>query len=165
MDLKKRNFLKVIQKHRGTIRSLCKVYYAHSEDQQDAYQDIILQLWKSYGTFRGKSDIGTWIYRVSLNTLLSSLRKAKRTVAMEPLDASHVYLSHGIADDNVELVAQMLQSLKDLDKAITILHLEGYQHKEIADILKISATNVSTRFNRIKAQLKVKFNRNPYETR
>ena len=165
MELKKRNFLQVINTHRGTIRSLCKVYFADREDQKDAFQDIVLQLWKSYDSFRGEAEVGTWIYRVGLNTLLSKVRKETRRVAAEPLDASHIYLSHGLADDNVELISMLLQSLKDVDKAIVILYLEGYGNKEIAKILKLSQSNVGTRFNRIKAQLKVKFNQNSHEPR
>ncbi|MEL6535561.1 MAG: RNA polymerase sigma factor [Bacteroidota bacterium] len=164
MELKKRDFLQIINHNRGTLRSLCKVYYADLEDQKDAFQDIVLQLWKSYDSFRGESEIGTWLYRVGLNTLLSKVRKEKRRVSAEPLDASHIYLTHGMADDNVELMTMMLQSLKDLDKAIVLLYLEGYGNKEIAEILKISQTNVGTRFNRIKSQLKVKFNHQSHES-
>lgn len=71
MELKKRNFIQIINENRGTIRSLCKIYFRSNEDQKDAFQDIILQLWKSFDTFRGESEITTWIYRVSLNTILT----------------------------------------------------------------------------------------------
>ncbi|HAA14385.1 MAG TPA: hypothetical protein DCE41_22970 [Cytophagales bacterium] len=165
MELKKRDFLQIINDNRGTIRSLCRAYYAHQEDQKDAFQDVVLQLWKSFGSFRGEAEINTWIYRVSLNTLLSKVRREKRTVAAEPLDATHIYIANGRADDNVELLAQMLQSLQGLDKAIVILYLEGYRNKEIGEILKISQSNVGTRFNRVKAQLKSKFNHQSHESK
>ncbi len=158
MDLKKQNFIQIINENRGTIRSLCKIYYGSYEDQKDAFQDIILQLWKSFDTFRGESEISTWIYRVSLNTILTKIKKEKKLVTVEPIDLHHLYISNAKADDNVELLFVIIQSLRDIDKAIVVLHLEGYQNKEIAEILNISPTNVSTRFNRVKSQLKMKFN-------
>ena len=158
MELTKRNFIQIINKNRGLIRSLCKIYFSSSEDQKDAFQDIILQLWKSFDTFRGESEIGTWIYRVCLNTILGKIKKEKKSVPVEPIDVHHFYISNAKADDNTELLPIIIQSLKDIDKAIMVLHLEGYQNREIADILNISPTNVGTRFNRVKSQLKMKFN-------
>ncbi len=158
MALKKQNFIQIINENRGTIRSLCKIYYGSNEDQKDAFQDIILQLWKSFDTFRGESEISTWIYRVSLNTILTKIKKEKKSVTVEPIDVHHLYISNAKADDNVELLFIIIQSLKDIDKAIVVLHLEGYQNKEIAEILNMSPTNIGTRFNRVKSQLKMKFN-------
>lgn len=158
MELKKQNFIQIINKNRGAIRSLCKIYYGSNEDQKDAFQDIILQLWKSFDTFRGESEISTWIYRVSLNTILTKIKKEKKIVTVEPIDTHHLYISRAKADDNVELFFIIIQSLKDIDKAIVVLHLEGYRNKEIAKILNMSPTNVGTRFNRVKSQLKMKFN-------
>jgi RNA polymerase sigma-70 factor, ECF subfamily len=158
MEIKKQNFIQIINENRGTIRSLCKIYYGSIEDQKDAFQDIILQLWKSFDTFRGESEISTWIYRVSLNTILTKIKKEKKSVTIEPIDLHHLYLFNAKADDNLELLFIIIQSLKDIDKAIVVLHLEGYQNKEIAEILNLSPTNVGTRFNRVKSQLKMKYN-------
>ena len=158
MELKKQNFIQIINKNRGTIRSLCKIYYGSNEDQKDAFQDIILQLWKSFDTFRRESEISNWIYRVSLNTILTKIKKEKKLVTVEPIDLHHLYIFNAKADDYVELLFIIIQSLKDIDKAIVVLHLEGYQNKEIAEILNMSPTNVGTRFNRVKSQLKMKFN-------
>ena len=159
MELKKQNFLKITNQNRGIIRSLCKVYFGSVEDQKDAFQDVILQLWKSFDSFRGESKISTWIYRVGLNTILAKVRKEKKQVVVEPIDQQHFHLSTANADDDVELLSIIIQSLRDIDKAIIILHLEGYKNKEIAEMLDLSPTNVSTRFNRIKFQLKTKYNR------
>jgi RNA polymerase sigma-70 factor, ECF subfamily len=68
-----------------------------------------------------------------------------------------------MADDDVELLNMLLQSLKGLDKAIVILYLEGYKNKEISHILNLTSTNVSTRLNRVKAEMKIKFKSQHYE--
>ncbi|MEO1051116.1 MAG: sigma-70 family RNA polymerase sigma factor [Bacteroidota bacterium] len=163
--MEKHHFLQIVNNNRGIIRSLCKIYYADSEDQKDTFQDIILQLWKSVGTFRGASEISTWIYRVSLNTILNKKRKGQRSISVEPLDMQLKDVQVAKADDNVELLHLIIQSLKDIDKAIVVLYLEGYRNKEIAEMLELSLTNVTTRFNRIKSQLKTKFNGKAHATK
>jgi RNA polymerase sigma-70 factor (ECF subfamily) len=77
------------------------------------------------------------------------------------MDTLHQNVCTANADDNLELLYILIQSLKDIDKAIVVLYMEGYQNKEIAEILKMSPTNVATRFNRLKSELK-KFNTKPH---
>jgi RNA polymerase sigma-70 factor (ECF subfamily) len=161
MEPQKHHFIQIINNNRGIIRSLCRVYYASSEDQKDAFQDIVLQLWKSFDTFRGEAKISTWIYRVSLNTILNKKRNDQKSISVEPMDALHQHVCTANADDNLELLYILIQSLNDIDKAIVVLYMEGYQNKEIAEILKMSPTNVATRFNRLKSELK-KFNTKPH---
>ncbi|MBY0433610.1 MAG: sigma-70 family RNA polymerase sigma factor [Cyclobacteriaceae bacterium] len=165
MELQKQNFIRIIDANRGIIKSLCKAYYSSAEDQKDAFQDIGLQLWKSVDTFRGESEIRTWIYKVSLNTLLTKVRNEKRKIATEAIGASELSVSTAMADSDVELLHMVIQSLKDLDKAIVILYLEGYKNKEIARMLSLTPTNVSTRLNRVRAELKAKFKNQHYELR
>ncbi len=165
MESQKKNFVGIISSHQGIIKSLCKAYYFRAEDQQDAFQDIVLQLWKSFETFRGESQISTWIYRVSLNTVLAKVRKEKRNIATESIGASDLSLSPAMADSDMELLHIVIQSLKDVDKAIVILYLEGYRNKEISGMLKLTTTNVSTRLNRVRAELKTKFENQHYEFR
>lgn len=163
MELHKRNFIRIVESNQGIIKSLCNAYYMSHEDQKDVFQDIILQLWKSFETFRGESEISTWIYRVSLNTILAKVRKEKKKITTESISCSELTFSNAMADDDTELLNIMLQSLKGLDKAIVILYLEGYKNKEISQILNLTPTNVSTRLSRVKAELKAKFKNQHYE--
>lgn len=163
MELQKRNFIRIIDSNQGIIKSLCRAYYMSPEDKKDAFQDIILQLWKSFETFRGESEISTWIYSVSLNTLLAKVRKEKKKIATESIGASELSVSAAMADGDIELLNIVIQSLKDLDKAIVILYLEGYKNKEISQVLNLTPTNVSTRLNRVRAELKAKFKNQHYE--
>ena len=163
LEQHKSQFVSIILSNQGIIKSLCRAYYVAIEDQKDAFQDITLQLWKSFETFRGDSQIGTWIYRVALNTILTRIRNDNRKVKIESIDSKELTFLHAQADDDVELLNIVLQSLTGLDKAIVILFLEGYKNKEISDMLAITATNVSTRLNRVKAELKMKFKKHHYE--
>jgi len=163
LELQKQNFIQIIDTNQGIINSLCKSYYISSEDQKDAFQDIVLQLWKSFESFRGESDISTWIYRVSLNTILTKVRKEKRKVTTESIGDTELSVSAAMADGDIELLNMVIQSLKNLDKAMVILFLEGYKNKEISQILNLTPTNVSTRLNRVRATLKTKFKNQQYE--
>jgi len=163
VELQKSDFIRIVEANQGIIKSLCRAWYVSPDDQKDAFQDIVLQLWKSFGSFRGESQISTWLYRVSLNTILAKVRTEKRKITTESISASELTFSKAMVDDDSELLNIVLQSLKDLDKAIVILYLEGYKNKEISGILNITATNVSTRLNRIKEDLKAKFKDQHYE--
>ncbi len=164
MELQKQNFIRVIASNQGIVKSLCKAYYSSHEDQKDAFQDIILQLWKSFDTFRGKSEVGTWIYRVSLNTLITKVRKERNKIITDSLVTSDLITTPiPGADDDRELLTIVIQSLKDMDKAIVILYLQGYKNKEISQMLNLTPTNVSTRINRVKTELKAKFKNHRYE--
>jgi RNA polymerase sigma-70 factor, ECF subfamily len=163
VELQKQNFIQLIKANQGIVKSLCKAYYARPEDQKDAFQDIILQLWKSFDTFRGESELSTWIYRVSLNTLLAKVRKERNKIITEPLLLSDAITPMAMADDDRELLNIVTRSLKDVDLAIVLLYLEGYKNKEISHILGLTPTNVSTRLNRVKTELKAKFKSSHYE--
>ncbi len=95
-------------------------------------------LWKSFDTFRGESALSTWIYRVSLNTLLTKVRNERNRIITKSLLTSDLTKSVVLADDDRELLSIVIHSLKNLDKAIVILYLEGYRNKEISEILDLT---------------------------
>ncbi len=160
-------FVKTVEQHQGIINNLCYLYHTNLEDQKDTRQDIVLQLWKSFPQFRGQSSVGTWIYKVGLNTILAKLRKQKRRITtsnLEEVSESEAKLPLGV-DDDVQLLKSIIDSLQAADKALVILYLEGYKNKEIATMLEISTSNVSTRLNRIKAKLKNQYQKLNHATK
>lgn len=163
----KEDFVLMVREHQGIINSLCSLYYLHKEDQHDTRQDVILQLWKSFPSYRNESKVSTWIYKVALYTIFSKLRKETKWPKSEPLEKVKAYdlPREAPADDDVQQLKQIIQSLQGLDKAIMVLHLEGYQNKEISSMLDLTATNVSTRMNRIKTSLKAQYKAGKYEIR
>ena len=163
----KTHFVKVIQEHQGIINSICRIYYMDIEDIKDARQDIILQLWKSLPTFRNDSKISTWIYKVALNTILSKVKKEQNNSSKELLSESHLNSPDNKLDtnDDIHQLLFLVNQLEATDKALMILHLEGYTNKEIAETLKLTATNISTRMNRVKTKLKEAFSTVSHELR
>ncbi len=149
-------FVALIRQNQGIVNSLCRLYAISQEEMKDYRQDVLLALWKSFPQFNQESKVSTWMYRVALNTLISIQRKKKLFVVAEPFsesfDAKNAQ-DFG-ADDDLLVLQQAIGLLKPMDKAIVILFLEGYDNKELAKMLSISESNVSTKLNRIKIQLK-----------
>lgn len=153
-DLKSR-FIDLVQSNQGLINSLCKLYSRSSEEMKDYKQDVLLSLWQAYPSFLEKSKASTWMYRVVLNTLISNHRKKNSRIVTEGYSETTefpLYQDAG-SDDGLLVLQHAIGMLNPIEKAVVILHLEGYVHKEIAELLSLSETNVSTRLGRIKKQL------------
>ena len=155
MDTLELDFAQVVREHKGTIYTVCYMFSKDEDEVADLFQDILINLWKGFSKFRGESNIRTWIYRVSLNTCISSDRKKKRKGETVPLD-----MNINLFDDSQEDTKQirMLQGrisrLGPFDRAIVLLWLENLSYDEIGAIVGITAKNVSVRLYRIKEQLR-----------
>ena len=127
----------------------------NTEEVADLYQEILINLWKGFSRFRGDSNVRTWIYRVSLNTCISSERKKSRKMEMLPLTMD-INLFDDSDDDTkqVQMLRNRINKLGHFDRAIVLLWLENLSYDEIGSIVGISAKNVSVRLVRIKDQLK-----------
>jgi len=153
-------FLKTIQLHQKIIHKVSRVYRDTREDQQDLFQEIVYQLWKSFPGFRGDSKVSTWIYRIALNTAIASFRKPKiPTDQFENIpDQLHHNEEPGISE-NEERLYVALRQLNDSEKAIISLFLEDYSYQEIAAITGITENYVGVKMNRIKEKLKAILNK------
>ncbi|MBC6700417.1 sigma-70 family RNA polymerase sigma factor [Hymenobacter sp. BT190] len=131
--------------------------YCHSrEDQEDLFQDIVLQLWRSYPSFRSGSKVTTWLYRVALNTAITRLRqqpKAERFAELGP-EALQVPAVEEGPSEEMAAMYRAIRRLSQVDQALTLLYLEDCSYREMAEVLGISETNVGYKLNRIKAQLR-----------
>ena len=125
------------------------------EEVADLFQEILINLWKGFQQFRGDSNVRTWIYRVSLNTCISSERKKSRKVDTLPLTMDIDLFSDSDEDTKqVQMLRDRINKLGPFDRAIVLLWLENLSYDEIGAIVGISAKNVSVRLVRIKEQLK-----------
>lgn len=149
------NFIKLILDSQNIIFKVCNAYATDQYNVDDLYQEILLNLWKSFPKFRNECSPLTWIYRVALNTSISVMRKQNLKHKFLPIDAE---IENRIADEQQKEDIQELYScirlLGILDKALVLLWLDGLPYQEIADITGISKTNVATRLNRAKNKLK-----------
>lgn len=155
-------FLSVIESHKGILYKIANSYCKDSEDRNDLIQEIIVQLWKSFETYNDQYKYSTWIYRIALNVAISFYRKENRRkkIAHPITDSILNFAETSSTDDtekNINLLQQFISELKELDKALMLLYLEEKSHKETAEILGISESNVATKIGRIKTILKQKF--------
>jgi RNA polymerase sigma-70 factor, ECF subfamily len=153
-------FIAELEAHRRILYKVASLYCANMADRQDLTQEIVLQLWRSWPRFDGRSRFATWMYRVALNVAISWVRqdrrRSERIVALGPevLDARAADVASGDLPAELQvLVTQVLARLPGLDRALLLLYLEGHDHAAIAGILGISATNVATKINRLKQAL------------
>ncbi len=155
-------FLSVIESHKGILYKIANSYCKDNEDRNDLIQEIIVQLWKSFETYNDQYKYSTWIYRIALNVAISFYRKENRRkeIAHPITDSILNFAETSSTNDtekNINLLLQFISELKELDKALMLLYLEERSHREIAEIIGISETNVATKIGRIKTILKQKF--------
>jgi RNA polymerase sigma-70 factor (ECF subfamily) len=154
----KDQFLDILEKNIGIIIKIARAYSKTLHDKEDLINDITLELWKSFGRFKGDSKISTWIYRIALNTSMNYKRKREkdRLLFMEDLKQNEnlTWLIEQPDSSHSEILYQCVDELNQLNKAIILLYLDGNSHDEISAITGISKTNVGTRISRIKEQIK-----------
>ena len=152
MELK---FTQTIREHKGTIYTVCYMFSNNPQEVADLFQEILINLWKGFPKFRGDSNVRTWIYRVSLNTCISSERKESRNKDTLPLKMDINLFDDSDEDSKqVQMLRARISKLGPFDRAIVLLWLENLSYDEIGAIIGISAKNVSVRLVRIKDQLK-----------
>ncbi len=83
-------FLDRLEKHKGVIFKISKMYMDNTEDQSDLFQEITYQAWKSYTSFEGKSEFSTWLYRIALNTAIVFLRTEKKRSFIRNEEINHI---------------------------------------------------------------------------
>ncbi len=155
MDTKEQQFTDIIKKHERTIYTVCHMFSDDKDEVNDLYQDILVRLWQGFDAFEGKSDIKTWIYRVSLNYCINFSHKQKRQ--RERLSFGGGLPADGSSLERNLQVKQLYKRINALglvDRSVVLLWLEGLSYDEIGAILGISVKNVSFKLVRIKEKLK-----------
>ena len=154
---KDQEFVQLIQENQGLIYKITTIYTRDREEQNDLYQEIVYQTWKSFDQFKKASKPSTWIYRVGMNTAITHLNQSKKKVTAVPLEGLRVEIADEkdpIKEEKITQLYAEIRKLNLLDRGIVFLYLEGKNHEEISEIVGISISNVGTRMSRIKQKLK-----------
>lgn len=164
MNSLEQEFLDKIEKHKGIIFKISKMYMSEKDDRDDLFQEITYQIWKAYPNFRGQSEFSTWLYRIALNTAIIFLKTEKKRSFISNEDFSGYKM---IQDDydygKEEKLVQMYEAIRKLnpiDKAFIFYYLEDFSGKDIAEQMGISEGNARVRMNRAKNKLKDILNSN-----
>lgn len=143
----------MVQQNEGVIYKIASFYASNEHPIGDLYQEIVLNLWKGYASFRGDSKFSTWIYRIALNTCVSFYRRKKiKPDYVENIPEMRDEIDH--KDEQISELYRLIDKLGNIEKALVLLYLEDKPYKEIAEITGISMTNVATKISRIKEKLR-----------
>ena len=155
MDSLELDFARIIREHKGTIYTVCYMFSKDKEEVDDLFQEVLIALWRGFESFRGESNIRSWIYRVSLNTCISAERKKRRRADSVRLDMNiNLFADTDEDSRQAQMLRKRIGKLGVFDRAIILLWLENLSYEEIGAIVGISAKNVSVRLVRIREQLK-----------
>jgi RNA polymerase sigma-70 factor (ECF subfamily) len=147
-----------MERHRGIVFKLVHAYAPSAHEHDDLGQEIYAEVWKSFARYDPERRFSTWLYRVGLNVAISYVRRAntRNRYAAELADMDELAgrATDTEEDPRVELLHGFIRKLDELNRALLLLYLEDYSHQEIAEILGISVTNVSTRLNRLRDRMR-----------
>jgi RNA polymerase sigma-70 factor (ECF subfamily) len=139
----------------------------NAAEAEDLAQDAFLQVFRKLATFRGDSALSTWLYRIAVNTVLMHFRRKTpcRVSLDEPVrnqdDSRSVRREYGTRDGRLDsavtrvALTRAISELPEGYRAIFLLHeVDGYQHREIAQLLGCSVGNSKSQLH--KAKLKIR---------
>lgn len=151
-----KEFLEMIAAQQRTVFKVCYIYAKDQDDLNDLFQEVVLNLWKSFPRYRGDSKLSTWVYRIAMNTCITFLRHSNtrpQTIPLTLAVASQLAEEESRAGQLKELY-RLINQLGKLERALILLWLEERSYQEMADILGISKANVAVKLNRTKEKLK-----------
>jgi RNA polymerase sigma-70 factor (ECF subfamily) len=154
-------FLELVNENRSKILRVCRVYAWNSADQDDLYQEILFQIWRSLPALKEQQFANTWLYRVAINTAISFVRKrasgSERVVHFEHADLTRTIESRQPTeennDDRIADLYTAIYKLDPLEKALVTLFLEDFTYEQIAEAMGITANNVGVMLHRAKKKL------------
>lgn len=140
------------------LHKICRLYGNGEEDRKDLYQEIVLQLWRAFPSYRREAQLSTWMYRVALNTAISLIRRQSNRVVQvgfenDLLNIAQTTVSPDI-DERMQQFYRAVEQLTPIEKAIVFLYLDDNSYQQITEITGISLSNVGVKLNRIKGKLK-----------
>lgn len=151
-------FVGQVMDSQAIIHKVCGMYCDNEEDKKDLFQEILINLWKSYPSFRGDSTFTTWMYRVSLNVAFQRLRKTEKnkeqTVLLNTFDTMKSSGKEVLPNREKQQMYAAIEQLNDVEKAIVMLYLEEKGNEEIAKIIGITQNYVRVKMTRIRRKLK-----------
>ena len=157
MNTLQTEFAQIVKENKSTIYTVCYMFSKDTDEVNDLFQEVLVNLWKGMSSFKGRSDIRTWIYRIALNTCISMDRKKKIATIPLSMDAN-LFQDQDEDTKQVKLLHNRINKLQPFDKAIVLLWLENISYDEMGEIVGISTKNVASRLFRIKEKLRTMSN-------
>lgn len=143
-----------LSQHKGLLFKVVRAYAFTGMDQDDLFQEISIQVWRSIPGFRQDSAVSTWLYRISLNTAIKWVKKERKHQLEEDLErAEHVLQERPEPDERLTWLYEEIHKMDEIDRSLTLLLLDDFSYKEMSGILGITESNVGVKISRIKKHL------------
>jgi RNA polymerase sigma-70 factor (ECF subfamily) len=154
-------FRRWLDEHIGLMLRVVRGCVASPQDEDDLFQDVLLQVWSSIPAFRGEAKETTWIYRVAFNTALAWRRGERRRREgherfVKFVESPETQPSHVDSTPEQEIVERLyvaIRKLPKMDASLAVMHLDGLSYQEMAKVVGISENYIGVKLNRIRQQL------------
>ena len=161
-DGDRRAFEEFVDSYGSRVHALVRRNVENTSDGEDVTQEIFVDLFRSIGSFRGESALGTWVYRVAMNHCLKFRQRARPACVPydEALDAEEDWRADPLRSAaRMELSDQVrvaLDGLSELHRDVVILHeLHGLTYQEVAAVLDVPVGTVKSRLSNAFRRLRV----------
>lgn len=159
-------FEELVLRYQDRVYNICRYMLGRESDAEDAGQDVFIKIYKKLGHFKPSPYLGSWVYRIAVNTCIDYKRKPFH----EPLN--------GISRDGMEypieevsnspgpersleskqtreaIIRALSRLSKKLRTVIVLKEIEGLSYEEISEALDISMGTVKSRISRAREELK-----------
>ncbi len=158
-------FAALFEAHKRRVYSLCLRMTGNTAEAEDLAQEAFLQLFRKISTFRGESAFSTWLHRLAVNVVLMHLRKkGLQQISLDETDNSQDEpVKRDYGSDDRRLVGSvdrigLQKAIAELPpgyRTVFVLHdVEGYEHNEIAEIMKCSVGNSKSQLHKARMKLR-----------
>lgn len=167
----KTTFNQIYKDYNGMVYNLSLSYLQNIEEAEEVMQDVFLKVYEKYDSFKGKSSLKTWIYRITINKNLDFIKAKKRAkrfgfLAVINGDSKNqesplVNFNHpGVELEDKEALSVLFQKINSLPErqktALILKYIEGFSQKEIANTMELKEKAVESLLSRAKRSLKNK---------
>lgn len=152
------SFEAALNTNKEKIYRICRIYAITPMEPQDLFQEVVYHIWKSFPSFKGTSQLDTWIYRIALNVCMrSKLKLEKNQSKTVRFDAIQFKINNDsttvINDEKYVLLKQCISTLNESDASIMVLYLEDLPYKQIAAVTGLTENHIAVKMKRIRKKL------------
>lgn len=151
-------FEEILERNKHKIYRICNIYAVPPLEPQDLFQEVVFQVWKSLNSFKSKSSIDTWVYKIAINVCLRSKMKLdKNHNKTDRLESIHFTPIESEIDsygqEKIKYLKECISTLNETDTSLIVLYLDDLSYKEIAIITGLSENHIAVKMKRVRKKL------------